>query len=106
MHPGDGAREPRDQQEEIEVDAAMTFSDRELLREMDFEKMSLDELARAKAAIKRMRLPDMAVPTRRFVADPAGARADMRATLRAALRAGGLIQLRRKRRRTRPPPLV
>jgi uncharacterized protein with von Willebrand factor type A (vWA) domain len=74
--------------------------------EMDFEKMSLDELAQAKSAIKRMRLPEMAVPTRRFVADPAGARADMRATLRAALRAGGLIQLRRKRRRTRPPPLV
>src|SRR5207245_1274139 len=108
MHPGggDGAREPRDQQEDIEVDATMTFSDRELLREMDFEKMSLDELAQAKSAIKRMRLPEMAVPTRRFVADPAGARADMRATLRAALRAGGLIQLRRKRRRARPPPLV
>lgn len=30
----------------------------------------------------------------------------MRATMRAALRSGGLISLKRKRRRTRPPPLV
>jgi uncharacterized protein with von Willebrand factor type A (vWA) domain len=106
MHPGGDEGKEQEREDDIEVDATMTFSDRELLRAMDFEKMSLDELARAKAAIKRMRLPEMAVPTRRFIADPAGARADMRATLRAALRAGGLIALRRKRRRTRPPPLV
>lgn len=107
LHPGGGTEDDGEQrEEEVEVDATMTFSDRELLQEMDFEKMSLEELARAKSAIKRMRLPEMAVPTRRFVADPAGSRADMRATLRAALRSGGLIALRRKRRRTRPPPLV
>src|SRR6266702_758659 len=106
MHPRGAEGGGEEREEDIEIDATMTFSDRELLREMDFEKMSLDELAQAKAAIKRMRLPEMAVPTRRFVGDPTGARADMRATLRAALRAGGLIALRRKRRRTRPPPLV
>jgi uncharacterized protein with von Willebrand factor type A (vWA) domain len=105
MHPG-GSSSNDETQEEIEVDATMTFSDRELLRAMDFEKMSLDEVARAKQAIKRMRLPEMKVATRRFTADPTGARADMRATLRAALRSGGLLALRRKRRRTRPPPLV
>ena len=38
--------------------------------------------------------------------DPRGARADMRATLRAALRSGGLIELKRKSPRRRPPPLV
>ena len=43
----------------------MTFSDREQLRNMDFEKMSLDELAR-EAAIARLRLPVQDVPTRRF----------------------------------------
>src|SRR5947209_4969844 len=84
MHPGGDDSNEQEREEDIEVDATMTFSDRELLRAMDFEKMSLDELARAKSAIKRMRLPEMAVPTRRFIADPAGARADMRATLRAA----------------------
>jgi uncharacterized protein with von Willebrand factor type A (vWA) domain len=106
MHPGGSEGKDEEREEEIEVDAAMTFSDRELLRSMDFEKMSLDELARAKSAIKRMRLPEMAVPTRRFVGDPRGARADMRATLRAAMRSGGLLALRHKRRLTRPPPLV
>jgi uncharacterized protein with von Willebrand factor type A (vWA) domain len=107
MHPGGAeGRTQSGKEEEIEVDATMTFSNRELLRTMDFEKMSLDELSRAKAAIKRMRLPEMKVPTRRFTPDPAGARADMRATLRASLRSGGLLALRRKRRRTRPPPLV
>ena len=91
---------------ELEFDAAMTFSDKEQLRTMDFEKMSLEELARAKAAIARLQLPIMNVPTRRFARDPRGARADMRATLRAALRSGGLIELKRKSRRRRPPPLV
>src|SRR5260370_11175957 len=104
LHPNREAR--ASEETELEFDAAMTFSDREQLRQMDFEKMSLEELARAKAAIARMRLPLFDVPTRRFAPDRRGARADMRATLRAALRSGGLIELRRKSRRRRPPPLV
>src|SRR5438477_7783157 len=104
LHPH---QEVRDGEEtELEFDAAMTFSDREQLRQMDFEKMSLEELARAKAAIARLRLPLFDVPTRRFAPNPRGARADMRATLRAALRSGGLLELKRKERRRRPPPLV
>src|SRR5258707_12543808 len=97
LHPNQTARE--EEETELEFDAAMTFSDKEQLRAMDFEKMSLDELARAKAAIARLQLPIMNVPTRRFARDPRGARADMRATLRAALRSGGLLELTRKRRR-------
>ncbi len=92
--------------EEREIDMAMTWSDREVLREMDFEKMSMAEVMAAKAAIARMRLPIMEVATRRFRADPTGARVDMRATLRAALRAGGTIPLRRRAARRRHPPLV
>jgi uncharacterized protein len=104
LHPN---REARDSGEtELDIDAAMTFSDREQLRGMDFEKMSLEELARAKAAIARLRLPIHDIPTRRFARDPRGARADMRATLRAALRSGGLIELKRKTPQRRPPPLV
>ncbi len=106
LHPN--RDEPAGEPEEVEteIDAVMTFSDREQLRGMDFEKMSLDELARAKAAIARLRLPVQDVPTRRFAPDRHGARADLRATLRAALRSGGLIELKRKSRRRRPPPLV
>jgi uncharacterized protein with von Willebrand factor type A (vWA) domain len=104
LHPNQPARDSGET--ELEIDAAMTFSDREELHAMDFEKMSLEELARAKAAIARMRLPIHDIPTRRYAKDPRGARADMRATLRAALRSGGLIELKRKSQRRRPPPLV
>ncbi len=106
LHPG--RREPEREPEavETEIDAVMTFSDREQLRQMDFEKMSLDELARAKAAIARLRLPVQDVPTRRYAPDRRGARADLRATMRAALRSGGLIELKRRSPRRRPPPLV
>ncbi len=104
LHPNQEARDSGET--ELDIDAAMTFSDKEQLRAMDFEKMSLDELARAKAAIARLRLPIHDIPTRRYARDPHGARADMRATLRAALRSGGLIELKRKSQRRRPPPLV
>ncbi len=106
LHPNrdEPAREP--EEVDTEIDAVMTFSDREQLRGMDFEKMSLEELARAKAAIARLRLPVQDIPTRRFAPDRHGARADLRATLRAALRSGGLIELKRKSPRRRPPPLV
>jgi hypothetical protein len=106
LHPN--RDEPASEPEEVEteIDAVMTFSDREQLRGMDFEKMSLDELARAKAAIARLRLPVQDVPTRRFAPDRHGSRADLRATLRAALRSGGLIELKRRSPRRRPPPLV
>lgn len=93
--------------EEIELDAAMTWSRTELLNKMDFEQMSTAEVDAAKAAIARMRLSVNEVPTRRFQPHARGTRADMRATLRAALRSGSdTIPLKRKRRRRRLPPLV
>jgi uncharacterized protein with von Willebrand factor type A (vWA) domain len=101
----DGAGPPEEQ--EIELDAAMTWSREEVLREKDFEKMTVEELEAARAAIRRMRFSIMEVPTRRYRRDPRGARADMRATLRAALRTGGdIIPLRFRKRRRRHPPLV
>ncbi|MGE0715098.1 MAG: VWA domain-containing protein [Alphaproteobacteria bacterium] len=107
LHGKDNPGREGPREEEVEIDAAMTWSDRELLQTMDFEAMSADEVAQAKSAIARMRLPIMEVPTRRFRPDPQGARADLRATLRAALRSGGAtIPLRRKERRLRHPPLV
>jgi len=100
----DAAGRPRD--EKAEFDAAMSFSPREVLQTMDFEKMSTAEMNAAREAVKKLALTLAEKPTRRFAADPRGARVDMRATLRAQLRAGGLIALKRKDRATRPPPLV
>ena len=101
-------REANDSDEvEIEFDAVLTWSDQEVLRSQDFEKMSAEEIALAKKAIAAMRLPILDLPTRRFRPDPAGRRADLRASMRAALRSGhDLIPLRWKRRRRRHPPLV
>lgn len=92
--------------EGVEIDASLTWSAREVLQKMDFEKMSAAELAAAKQAIAAMRLPIMEVPTRRFQPLPRGRRVDMRATLRAALRSPGAILLRRRVPRRRHPPLV
>jgi len=102
---GDG-QDDGEQQEKIELDAVMTYSDRELLQTMDFEKMSAAEIAKAKRLIADMRLPIMALPTRRFRPDRLGRRIDMRATLRAALRSTDSIPLRRRVPRRRHPPLV
>ncbi|MCW2243821.1 vWA domain-containing protein [Azospirillum canadense] len=92
---------------EIEVDAAFTVSAQERLQEKDFEKMSAAEMADAKQMLARIALPVAEAATRRFRTDPRGERIDPRATLRRMLRSGGdLGDLARRKRRTRPPPLV
>jgi uncharacterized protein with von Willebrand factor type A (vWA) domain len=93
--------------QEVEVDATLTYSANESLGAKDFDSMSAAEIAEAKAAIARIRLPIERISTRRFAADPRGPRIDMRSTLRSALRTGGgTIPLRRRARNRRPPPLV
>ena len=92
--------------EEIEFDATLTFSREEVLRKIDFEKMSATEIKAAKDAMRRIRLPIRDIPTRRFRTDKAGARADMRATLRAALRFGGDVIPMRWRFAVAVRPLV
>lgn len=92
---------------ELELDASLTWSNRELLQKKDFEQMSAAEIAAAKAAIHRLVLPVMSVPTRRFEAYRHGRSIDMRASLRASLRTGsGAMPLLRRRPRKRLPPLV
>ena len=96
----------KEREEQLEFDATLTFSEREQLQEMDFEKMSGAEMAEAKAALQHLRLPIVELPTRRTRPDAHGRRIDMRASLRAALRSADAIPLRRRSRRRRHPPLV
>ena len=92
---------------EVEVHAELTWSDREALRERDFETMTVEEQMDARQVMAAMRLPLRPLPARRFRPSAAGRRPDLRATLRALMRSGGdIIPLRRKRRRRVPPPLV
>src|SRR5204863_444792 len=54
------------QEREIELDARLTVSDREVLQKKDFAQMSAAEIARAKDAIKRLVLSLDEVKTRRL----------------------------------------
>lgn len=102
-----GGRGQEKAEERIEIDAVMSWSDKEVLREQDFEKMSTAEVEVAKRAIANMRLPIMALPTRRFRPSERGTRTDLRGTLRAAMRGGSdTIPLKRKEPKRRHPPLV
>ena len=93
--------------ERIEFDASVTFSARESLRTLDFESMTHEELAAARAAIERLRLRLPELPTRRHAPDPRGARIDPRASLRASLKGGSAtIPLYRRSLKRRAPPLV
>lgn len=104
----DAPPRPRPPQEaEERMDAAMSFSESEILQRKDFEQMSAAEIHEAKHLLAQLRLPIGEVATRRFQPHPAGARTDLRATLRATARSGGdVIALRFRERRLRPPPLV
>ncbi len=94
-------------EQEIEIDAFLSFSSRELLQPMDFESMTAAELAAAKRLVARLQLPLREVRTRRLAADPRGPRIDRRASLKAGIAAyGDAIPLRRAAPRTVPPPLV
>ncbi len=95
------------EEREIELDARLTVSDREVLQKKDFAQMSAAEIAQAKDAIKRLVLSLDEVKTRRLAPNRRGHIIDMRRTLRASMKAGGaLIDLKYLGTKTRQPPIV
>jgi uncharacterized protein with von Willebrand factor type A (vWA) domain len=102
-----GAEKIEREKEEVELDARLTVSDREVLERKDFAQMSAAEIAAAKDAIKRMVLGFDDVTTRRLVPRAHGHRVDLRRTLRASMKGGGaLIDLKYRGRSTKTPPIV
>jgi uncharacterized protein with von Willebrand factor type A (vWA) domain len=98
------ARKPK---EELEIDASFTASADEVLRAKDFEQMTVTEQARARQAIATLRLTRHEVMTRRHERALNGQLIDMRRSLQGSLRAGGhFIDLKRRQRQWREPPLV
>jgi len=92
---------------DVEVDARLTVSDRELLQRKDFAQMSAAEIAAAKDAIKRLVLSLDEVKTRRLAPHRHGHLIDLRRTLRASLKAGGaVIDLKYLGPRSKAPPIV
>ena len=92
---------------EIELDARLTVSDREVLQKKDFAQMTSAEIAAAKEAMKRLVLPLAEVRTRRLAPHMRGHLIDIRRTLRASMKGGGdFIDLRFIGPKTKPPPIV
>jgi uncharacterized protein len=95
---------PREQPPQI--DTFLAYSADEILRTRDFDQMSADELARARAAVRRLRLDVRPLVTRRTRPALRG-EIDRARTIRAALRGGGeLVALRHRDRIERPPAIV
>src|SRR5919109_955194 len=92
---------------QLEVDARLTVSDREVLQKKDFAQMTAAEIAAAKDAIKRLVLSVDEVKMRRLAPHRHGHLVDIRRTLRASLKAGGaVIDLKYLGPRTKSPPIV
>jgi uncharacterized protein with von Willebrand factor type A (vWA) domain len=101
-----GAKSPEPKKQEQSVDMRLTMSAQEVLQRKDFAQMSAAEIAQARALIAKMRMPDDLRATRRWRPSPRGG-VDARRTMRRSLRAGGQsIDLVRRKREQRPPPLV
>ena len=93
--------------EQVEVDARFTMSASEVLQTKDFAQMSADEIARARDAIARLRMPSEKTRLRRWKPDIHGGRVDPRATFRRSLRSGGAgIDLAFRDRAERYAPIV
>lgn len=94
-------------EERIELDAHLSWSEREHLRKADFDTMSTAEWTAAKRALARLQPFFARLRTRRYAPAARGSRLDLRALLRDCARRGGdFAELPLMRRRTRPEPLV
>jgi uncharacterized protein with von Willebrand factor type A (vWA) domain len=91
--------------DEAPIEALLTWSDRDRLRERDFESMTIDEFRAACRLVREVPLPVDPVPVRRWRAARRGS-PDLRGTLRALARDPTLSGIRRRERRERPAPLV
>ncbi|HEX5516783.1 MAG TPA: VWA domain-containing protein [Pseudolabrys sp.] len=102
-----GLNERAQDESEIDVDARLTVSDREVLQKKDFAQMTAMEIAAAKEAIARLTLPLDEVRTRRLTQNRRGRLIDVRRTLRASMKAGGaVIDLKYLGPRLKEPPIV
>lgn len=83
-----------------------TWSDLEVIATKDFAEFTEDEIALARAAIRRLVWSPGDRRTRRWISGR-GPRVDLRRALARSVRTGGdVVTMPRRRRRTRPRPIV
>ncbi len=105
--PGTDRQSQSQEHQKLEMDARISWSDTEVIRAKDFEQMTSEELRLASQEIRKLTLPVPPIATRRLIRSHRGARPDMRAMLRRALRRGGEIdRLALRKPGKRPPNLV
>ena len=106
-HQPNAPQPPEPERDELEIDAQLSFSDRELLRQADFDTMSADEWRAAQRQIARMKPVFERLASRRQQRAARPGQPDWRATLRQAGRRGGeLGAMAWREKRERPAPLV
>jgi uncharacterized protein with von Willebrand factor type A (vWA) domain len=94
-------------EQRIEIDAALSWTDREKLAKADFDTMTAAEWEQAKRLLTRIDTLFEQRATRRHLRASAGERIDLAAMLHDSARHGGeFARLAYRRRRTRPQPLV
>ena len=99
--------QPPQEPDKHELHAYVTFSAEERLRHRDFDTLTADEWRTLRHLIRAQRLPLAMEPTRRLKAASHGTHADLRASARHAVRAGGDWTVWKYRAVVaRKPPLV
>ncbi len=102
-----GKSEHDDGEVVIEIEQSESWSQREILRQKDFEQMSLQEQNDATRMLREEFKVIRKTPVRRYRPDRHGRRYDMRRSMQLMLRNNGqLIELAKKRRQHRPPTLI
>jgi len=95
------------EQHPVEINAALSWNDRELLRQADFDTMTADEWRAAQRLLAQLKGVFERLPTRRSRRAARPGVADWRATLAAMARQGGeLGELHWRAPRKKPAPLV
>ncbi len=93
--------------EELELEATLSWTQREVLRQADFETMTPEEWRAAQKLLARLVLVFERLPSRRMQRAAHPGRIDWRATMAGMARHGGeLWDIRWRAPRTRPAPLV
>lgn len=104
LFPHAPSAKPPAPEQRLELDAQLSWSERELLRQRDFDTMTSEEWAAAKRLLARLQPLVAARPTRRWCSAGRGT-PDWRASLRAQGRSEA-APLQRRQRCERPAPLL
>ena len=102
-----GQSQPKQQDQKVDFDAAMTASDLQRLKHADFNALSGSEYRLVERLARDITLPIPGVPSRRLLPGARGARMHWPGVMRHAAGTGGeLVQLQRLQRHQQPLPLL